>query len=310
MDNPQETKKLNNLQWLAGFFDAEGSVSFNYKPNLDIVNTCPKTIFEIKTILKSIGVDAGVNKREKPSKSSKRKRWDIFLRHSKQVKPFLNYVRPYVYGKKKQLEIIQEWYSNRNAKLDYADKIKFANQLNHIIVSDFKEEIVKKKLNTNSLHKYRDIHVLTEKDGIINLYNDFNKVYYISGLIDGDGCFNMNVRNTKYGARYTPQILMVNTNKEIVKRYCSFLKNNNIGYHISFRIAGKTTNRRRWDVLVSGVKRCNSLCILLENSLKTKKEQCKLLNQYCEFRLNNPKSKNDIIGFECKEALQLMRKQY
>ena len=90
MDNPQETKKMDisEIQWLAGFFEAEGSISFNYKPCVDIVNTCPKTIFYLKNILERFGIKVGINEREKPSKSSKKKRWDIFLRHEEQIKPF------------------------------------------------------------------------------------------------------------------------------------------------------------------------------------------------------------------------------
>ena len=308
MDNPQETEKLNNIIWLAGFFDAEGSISFNYKPNLDIINTCAKTIFHIKFIMDSININIGINKREKPSKSRKKKRWDIFLRHENQIKPFLYNIKDFIYGKQKQLDIIQEWYCNKDNKIDYSDKIKFANQINNIIISCDKRDYILKKLNTNTLHKYLDIQVLDEDDGIILPYQNFNEKYYISGLLDGDGCFVLNARNTKTNVRYTPKVSLINTNKEIIKRYCSFLKYNNIGYHISFRVANKTTNRRRWDIIVSGVKRCEKLCSLLNNSLVTKKEQCNLLLQYCKFRLLNEKSKNNEIGLECKKALEGMKK--
>ncbi len=305
MDNPQETEKLN-IKWLAGFFDAEGSVSFNYKPNIDIVNTCPRTIFHIKNIFHNLGIKIGINKREKPSKSSKKIRWDIYLRHEHQIKPFLKYISPFVYGKKKQLEIINDWYNN--PEKDMSEKIKYANQLWNIVVC--KPDIIKQKLKTSFLNKYNDIPILNDEDGNINVYKDFICWKYVGGLIDGDGCFNMNYRackgNQKNG-RYTPQILFVNTNKEIIKRYCSVLKNNDIGYYITFRIAGKTTNRRRWDVIVSGVKRCEKICSYLVNNVETKKEQCDLLLQYCKYRLLYPKKENE-IGFECKTALQGMRK--
>lgn len=310
MDNPQETEKLNNIKWLAGFFDAEGSVSFNYKPNIDIVNTSSRTIFHIKFIMDSIGINVGISEREKPSKSSKKKRWDIFLRHENQIKPFLANVKKYVYGKRKQLEIVEEWYNYRDKQINYADKIKFCNQLNNIVVSSHKISKIKQKLNTDDLLKYPDIQLLNENDGLITTYDNFNDENYIAGLIDGDGCFNINFRNTKTNVRYTPQVMLINTNKEIVKRFSSFLKNHYIGYHVSFRMAGKTTNRRRWDIVVSGVRRCEKICSLLVNSLQTKKEQCNLLLQYCKFRLSNEKSKNNEIGLECKEALQGMRKGY
>lgn len=302
MDNPQETEKLN-IQWLAGFFDAEGSVSFNYKPNIDFVNTCPRTSFHIKDILSKLGIKAGMHYREKPSKSSKKPRWDIFLRHEYQIKPFLQHVMPYVYGKQKQLQLINEWYQN---KRDISEKIRFANQVNHIVIS--RPETVKEKLKTDDLNKYSDISLLNDDDGYIREYSDFSNWGYVAGLVDGDGCFNMHFRASKRSqiGRYTPQVMLINTNKEIIRRYCSVLGNNNIGYHISFRVAGKTTNRRRWDILVSGIKRCENICQHLYPYLETKKEQCNLLFQYCKHRLLNPKKLNE-IGFECKKALESMR---
>jgi hypothetical protein len=308
MDNPQETKKVNSLKWLGGFFDAEGSVSFNYQPCVDIVNTCPKSIFEIKLILNSIGINFGINEREKPSKSSKKKRWDIFLRHKEQIIVFLENLKPCIYGKKKQLNLIDEWYKG-SIKFDIAEKIKFLNQLDNIVVSSYKKEDVMTKLKTNNLKKYEDINVLDENDGKVDNYNDFNCKYYISGLIDGDGCFNMNRRFCKYNRnRYIPQVLFINTNKEIIKRYCSVLQNNKIGYYVNFRLAGKTTNRKRWDIMTSGVRRCEKMCSFLSDSIISKKEQCDLLLNYCKYRLLNEKSKNDEIGFECKMALQNLRK--
>ena len=303
MDNPQETKK-SNIEWLAGFFDAEGSVSFNYKPNIDFVNTCPRTSFHIKDLLLKIGINAGIHKREKPSKSSKKPRWDIFLRHQHQIKPFLTYVSPFIYGKKKQLEIIGEWYQSKPSYT--AEKIRFANQISNIVI--WKPEKIKEKLKTDTLEKYADILLLNDDDGFVRVIPDFSNISYIAGLIDGDGCFNLNSRHAPSGHRYTPQIMLINTNKEIIRRYCSVLKNSSIGYHISFRIAGKTTNRRRWDVLVSGVKRAKKLTDLILPYLETKKEQCLLLQQYCEHRLLSPKSNNNEIGFECKQALEGMRK--
>jgi hypothetical protein len=301
---------IDQLKWLGGFFDAEGSVSFNYKPNVDIVNTCSKTIFHIKFILHEMGIQVGINEREKPSKSSKKPRWDIFLRHEEQIKPFIKIMYPYIFGKKKQIDIIKEWYFYKDENIDYSDKIKFANQINGIIINEEKIQKVKEKLKTSYLDKYKDIPVMNREDGEIIVYKDFNSLSYISGMIDGDGsfCINQRLSRSKKMKRYTPVISIVNTNKEIIKRCCSVLKKYDIGCHISFRVAGKTTNRRRWDILVSGVKRCEKLSSLLESKIQTKKEQCTLLLQYCKYRMLNEKSRNDEIGFECKTALENMKK--
>ena len=308
MDNPQETKIINDLKWLGGLFDAEGSVSFNYKPNIDIVNTCPKIIIKIKLIFDSIGIDFGINEREKTSINSKKIRWDIFLRHEKQILIFLKYVKKYICGKKKQLDIIDNWYKQTNQKKDISEKIRFVNQLNNIVIIPDKRKKLMEKLHTNNLYKYSDINILDENDGKIEIYNDFDCLYYIAGLIDGDGCLNINVRKSQHNVnRYIPQILFINTNKEIIKRYCSVLSNYEVGYYVNFRIAGKTTNRRRWDIITSGVRRSEKLCSLLSDIFVSKNEQCKILLDYCRYRLLHEKSKNDGIGFECKMALQNLR---
>jgi len=306
MDNPQETEK-SNMSWLAGFFDAEGSVSFNYKPCIDIVNTCARTSFYIKDILNKIGIEAGINKREKPSKSSKKPRWDIFLRHEEQILPFLKYVKPYVKGKKFQLDLIEDWYNGNKTK-DVAKKIQCANQILNKIILVEKKDKVKEKLEIEYLNFYFDIPVLNDEDGFISCIN-FDDLDYIAGLIDGDGCVNMHYiasKRSKLG-RYTPQVLFINTDKQIITSYCSVLKNNNIGYNVQFRTAGKATNRRRWDIVVSGVKRTKNILELITDKLKTKKEQANLLLQYCISRLQEPKTIND-YGFECKNALEGMKR--
>ena len=311
MENPQETK-TKQLKWLGGFFDAEGSISFNYGPNVDIVNTHSKTIFYIKLIMDSVGIPLRISEREKPSKSSKKKRWDICLRNKEGVQLFLRYFSSYIFGKKKQIEVIKEWFDNRDEKVDYADKIKFINQLNNIVVSSYKINKIKEKLKTKNLEKYDDIKRLDEKkDGKIGIYPEFNSMEYLAGVIDGDGCLVINAqfhKKSNRAVRYRPVVSIINTNKEIIERCCSVLKNNDIGYFITFRIAGKTTNRRRWDVVVSGVKRCEKLCNLLEENLITKKEQCSVMLNYCRYRLGNEKSKNDVIGFECKKTLEELKK--
>ncbi len=293
---------MPNIQWLAGFFDAEGSVSFNYVPNIDIVNTSARTMFQIKDIMNRVGIEVGIHYREQPSKSSKKPRWDIFLRHEKQIMPFLEHVRPFVQGKRKQLEWVSQWYENKYDGL--GKKIQFANQVNNIIL--LKPEHIMQKLGVDRLDFYEDIQILNINDNQIIPYPEFKDIDYLSGLIDGEGTININHRAAKHtkNKRYIPQILFNNTNKEIVKRYCSVLANHNMSYHITFR---EGTNRYRWDVMVSGIKRCEKMCSLITDHLETKKEQCNLLWQYCRHRLSMPKSYND-LGFETKTALQGMRK--
>jgi len=306
MDNPQETDNLNikcsslcikcfsNIKWLAGFFDAEGSINLNDGPSIDIINNCSRMSFFIKDILNSIGINADINEREKPSKSSKKPRWNIFLRDELQIKLFLKHVKPFVRSKQLQLDLIKEWYDTKS--VDIKNKVKFANK--------FKDRIITSKVE----EKYPDIPVLNDDDGIIT-YGNFSDLDYVAGLIDGDGSINLNCKDSKKQNIYTPQVLFVNTNKIIVKSYCSTLKNINVGHIIKFRTEGEVTKRRRWDIKVSGIKRCCNFLEQIKDHLEIKREQANLLLQYCKHRLTTNKTE-DNLGFDCKKSIEGMQKGF
>ena len=304
MDNPQETENLN-IKWLAGFFDAEGSIGFNDKPIITIMNVCPNTSFVIKDTMIKIGIIPDTHMREKPSKSSKKLRWNIFLRYDEQILPFLQYVKPYIKGKKFQLELLEEWYKNQSQKIQ--DKLFFANQVYNQIVC--KPQSILQKLKINNLEQYADIPILNDDDRYI-ITNNFNCLNYCAGLLDADGSFNLDFISVKGKSKYTPQIIMMNKNKEIVKSYCSVLTNNHIGYHVLFNTSEKKVDKRKWKITISGCKRCIKMLESIVSKIHTKREQANLMLQYCRYKLNNSSDVNDVTGFECKKALDGMKKGF
>lgn len=303
MDNPQETENLN-IRWLAGFFDAEGSIGFTDKPIITIMNICPNTSFVIKDILIKMGIIPDSHIREEPSKSSKKIRWNIFLRYDEQILPFLK-IKSYIKGKRKQFELLEEWYKCPSEEIQ--EKIFLANQINNQIICNPQNFL--RKLKINSLEKYSDIQLLNDEDKYITI-NNFNDLFYCAGLLDADGSFNLNFLSVKGKKKYTPQIILINKNKEIIKSYCSTLKNNQIGYHIAFYASETKNDKRKWKITISGYKRCDKLLKLIVSKIHTKREQANLLLQYCRYKLSNPSDVSDVVGFECKKALEGMKKGF
>jgi len=312
MDNPQGTNNknliiknnINDLKWLGGFFDGKGSISFSSGcPRLTIVNTNPIAISKCRTIFVKNDIDAKISERSKPSKSSKKKRWDIYCKAEDTHKSIL-LLENYIYGKKKQVELIKDYFNNQNKNAEiYHQKMQYLNQTNNIIIID--DEILKLKLE----FEFEKDYLNNENNNSRIEKNNFNDLYYLCGILDAEGTFQISQRSNHHCKtdRFTPTISLVNTNKEIITRCYSTLLNLGIGCHISTRDNMKR-NRVRWDLLVSGVKRCNDLSNLLKDKLIVKRSQNELLNLYCYHRLDNPKSINE-MGYEYKMAIQKLNSE-
>lgn len=310
MDNPQETNgnnlimenNINDLKWLGGFFDGEGSLTFaTGNPRLTIINTNPIAISKCVSLFKKNNINAKVSEKSNPSKSSKKKRWDIYLNTEETHKAIL-LLEELIYGKKNQLNLIKEYFDNKKDSCDiYHQKMQYLNQTNNILIID--DEILKIKLGFD-FEKNHLNHI--DNNSKINK-TEFCDLYYLSGILDAEGTIGINQRENRNTDRFTPTISLVNTNKEIITRCYSTLLNLGIGCHISTRDNMKR-NRVRWDLLISGVKRCRDLSENLKDKLVIKRQQNELLNLYCYHRLDNPKSINE-MGYEYKMAIQKLNSE-
>jgi len=315
MDNPQETNgknliienNINDLKWLGGFFDGEGSLSFaTGNPRLTIVNTNPVAISKCLIIFRKNNINAKVSERSKPSKSSKKKRWDIYLK-TEETRQSIELLEDYIFGKKSQINLLKQYFENKIDKVDiYHQKMQYLNQTNNILIIN--DEMLKLKLGFD----FEKTH-LNHIDNNSKIYKtDFADLYYLAGVLDAEGTIHINQKENKHRPngetdRFTPTISLVNTNKEIITRCYSTLLNLGIGCHISTR-DNLQRNRVRWDLLISGVKRCKDLSEYLKDKLVVKKQQNELLNLYCYHRLDNPKSINE-IGYEYKMAIQKLNSE-
>jgi hypothetical protein len=138
--------------------------------------------------------------------------------------------------------------------------------------------------------------------------DDFCDEYYFAGVFDAEGTVGINKRENKYvdTDRFTPFVSFVNTNKKILSCCCSTLKNKEIGFFIATRDKQKR-NRVRWDVKTSGIKRVISLAEKIMDKTTVKTQQLNLIYSYCNARLKEPKSIND-IGLSFKASIEALNK--
>ena len=305
MDNPQETKNQNE-KWLGGFFDAEGHCSFSQGSlSIGIVNTNPLAIAKCQSVFRGNGIEANVSERSKPSKSSKKKRWDLFINKADEAIKAAAFLKKVVYGKTAQLDLILEYSNIRKNTEQFHKRMMYLNQTSNILVKD-DAKLYEKLGFVPEKKEHENVNEETKR---IHVYDNFCDIYYLVGIFDGEGTVSINKRENKYRNtdRYTPIVSMVNTNKEIISRAYSTIKKSNVGCFVANREKTKR-NRMRWDLLISGLKRVKAISEYISDKATIKRQQLEEVNAYCFERLKQPKGIND-IGHVYKAAIEALNKQ-
>jgi hypothetical protein len=121
MDN-QQGKMEQDLSWLAGFLDGEGSLmvkrrsgaSHNkydiYSPTICVVNTDMPTLDIVIDILKSVELPFHVSSRDGHINKDS---WDIRVSGYKRCKRWLEVLTPYLRTKKGQAVVMLEYINSR-----------------------------------------------------------------------------------------------------------------------------------------------------------------------------------------------------
>jgi hypothetical protein len=303
----QETE----LNWCGGFFDGEGSFSFAPEcPWINVVNTNPLAVSHFCTVMKKNGVNFAISERSKPSKSSKKKRWDMYLQGKDQVEIFLRLMQTHIFGKQMQLQLISNFYADISYKTysdkirDYHELMQYYNQSNEILIVD--ESKLFEKIGF--VPKVQQ-HILVSKEASTIVPDSFNSLGYLCGIIDAEGSFYINLRDSKRSTlgRFIPWMSITNTNRRIISCCCSTLRNNNVSYHVQFRTT-ENRNRGRWDIVVSGVKRIHKLMPLIQHDLIIKNRQADLLYRYCSARLLDLVGENKLAN-SFKESIEALNKE-
>jgi len=137
MDRDNHAGKVNDLSYIGGFFDGEGYIGMgmqkthggvdrNILPTVRISNTDPRPLQYIKKALDSFGIKCWLSCRAgEKRKNLIRKNgsyvkdiYDIGLSGKIQVKLFIEKIRPYIFCKGDQMDIVMEFILSREKALE------------------------------------------------------------------------------------------------------------------------------------------------------------------------------------------------
>lgn len=287
------------IKWLGGYFDIRGTCALTATgPLIQILNSSPKVSMLAYSLFKRSGIETTISERSRPSKSSKKKRWDVFINSPKEVIKASRLLKEVVIGKREQLEILEGGvYPVENIK-----RMKYLNSTNNILIAD------NNKLFLELGFKQTE-HCQADREHSTLSQTDFCDADWLAGVLDAIGIFKIDVMNlrTKDMYKCTPMISIEHHNKKVIEAVYSTLRNLKTGCHIRFFVS-EVKNRGKWTVTVSGFKRVKFLAHLLLDHLFIKREELNLINLYIHRRLSEPKGSIDELGYSTKCALDEMDK--
>jgi intein/homing endonuclease len=110
---------------------------------------------------------------------------------------------------------------------------------------------------------------------------------WLSGIIDGEGCFSMSPGSK---GSYNVGIKLVNTNKIIIEKICEILRKLGLAFHIydSTRSSNQRPAKR---VEINGVMRVEKALKILLPYIVAKHEEATVLFEYVTKRLATPYGK-------------------
>lgn len=127
-------------------------------------------------------------------------------------------------------------------------------------------------------------------------------LWWLGGIIDGEGCITINWKYWKnrppyYEKKYFlffPLIIITNTNRKLIEKCQEILQTFNIPFWITYKEKGKGRRKPCWWVIIKGLKRCIKALNLLVPYIIAKQEEAKLVKRFCELRLSR-KNGNEIL---------------
>ena len=127
-----DAEDVPKLKWLGGYFDIKGTCSLSASGSrIEILNSNPKVAMLAYSLFKRNNITSTISERSQPSKSSKKKRWDIFVNTQKDIIKTAELLKDYVFGKREQLETF-----SRGTNRDSVNQMKYLNSTNHILIAD------------------------------------------------------------------------------------------------------------------------------------------------------------------------------
>ena len=103
-----------DIAWLAGFWDADGSVLLTKRtsylvPVASCVNTDKKLIDNVTRILDAAGLAYRVDYQDRGERKNAKPAWVVRMESRKRVYPFLQMIRDSLVGKQEQADLVIQW---------------------------------------------------------------------------------------------------------------------------------------------------------------------------------------------------------
>lgn len=109
---------------------------------------------------------------------------------------------------------------------------------------------------------------------------------WLGGIIDGEGTITIRYKGRKnQSPLLAPVCSLVNTDMDMINEVIRILKKHDIAFWISdYKQTGKWKARRL--IEIAGIKRVAKFLPVIEEYLVAKKEECKLVREWCNFRVD------------------------
>lgn len=109
---------------------------------------------------------------------------------------------------------------------------------------------------------------------------------WFAGIIDGEGTITIRVKNRKGQSTFlTPVVSMVNTDKLLIDTFVEILKEHEIPHWISYYEPTKNW-KPRWQIQISGLRRCKKALPVFKDYLVSKKELAEIVLEWCCSRID------------------------
>jgi len=295
MGNQAGNFNINDLKWLGGIIDSDGSIGisknirknnrFVYTPNINITNSNEYIIEKCHNLL----LDNGINHYIKKNGSCK----NVVIGRPNIIISFYELMKDFILTKYNELSLVCDFCRSRVSNVNEIGCNWKANY------TDYEHSIYEelKKLNINHYGECLE-YGITESyldNNVINSYSNS----WLAGFIDGDGCITINrIKRNTGNYQYQPMVHIV-TGSPLTKQIISFyLDRFNINYYLKKSLPGTihkpNCKYKKFEFYIRSIEDCIRILNMVNNDLCGKKNRSLDLIRFCQSRkLNKNKKYSD-----------------
>lgn len=309
MGNYAGNFNIEDVDWLSGLIDADGSVNLSknktkrnisLQPKVTIYNSNDDIITHTHIVLSKFSINHHVYVSDRTridggTRNFRKLSTQLSIRRLGKIVGLADIVLNSMVGKRNQLIALSEFCRyrldkiiNKGKKCEYdAYSLRFTS-----IVNDFNVQC--------NLIDY----------GFRN-----NSLYWLAGLADGDGCFTIKkIKRRNGNFRYKPYISFTTVNQCILNNITEILELYDIKYSIRKRPKGRKHGRNRRfvgnEIEVENLDACYKLVELLKNKVRGKTFECELLHSFCKSRIGQNTRPYSMKSVELYELMKKEKVKY